>query len=75
MENNIKHDIQRFAKEHHIHISASPYSFCGTILGWTVNVISFNDAVNSKINAAGRHEDEETALRAGIDYVTKLLRL
>ena len=71
----MKDVIKKFSREHHIHISASPYSFCGTILGFTVNVISFNDAVESKMNAAGRHEDEETALRAGIDYVNKLLRL
>lgn len=67
----IRETIKNFAREHHIHISASPYSFFGTILGWEVNVISFNDDVESKINAAGRHKDEETALRAGIDYVTK----
>lgn len=71
----IRETIKQFAREHHIHISTSPYSFCGTILGWEVNVISFNDAVETKMNAAGRHEDEETALRAGIDYVNKLLRL
>lgn len=71
----MKDIVKKFAREHHIHISTSPYSFCGTILGWEVNVISFNDAVKSKMNAAGRHENEETALRAGIDYVNKLLRL
>lgn len=71
----MKDIVKQFAREHHIHISTSPYSFCGTILGWTVNVISFNDSVESKMDAAGRHENEETALRAGIDYVNKLLRL
>lgn len=71
----MKDIVKQFAREHYIHISTSPYSFCGTILGWTVNVISFNDVVESKMNVAGRHENEETALRAGIDYVNKLLRL
>lgn len=71
----MKDIVKKFAREHHIHISTSPYSFCGTILGWTVNVISFNDAVKSKMNAAGRHKDEETALRAGIDYVLQRLDL
>ena len=71
----MKDIIKQFAKEHHIHISASPYYFCGTKLGWEVDVISFNDAVESKMDVAGRYKNEETALRAGIDYVTKLLRL
>lgn len=58
-----------------IHVSTMPHYFCGTILGWEVDIISFDKNVESKINACGRHTREEDALSAGVNYVLKQLQL
>jgi hypothetical protein len=67
-------EIEDFAKQG-IHVSTHPYYFCGTILGWEVDIISFDKNVESKINACGRYDKEEDALCAGIEYVRKQLLL
>lgn len=56
-------------REHRIHVSPRPIYFCGTLLGWEVDIISFNPAVESKSNVCGRLKTEEEAVRAGIEYV------
>lgn len=58
-----------------IHVSAQPHYFCGTILGWEIDVISFNKDVESKINACGRYDKIDDAINAGIEYVRKQLQL
>ena len=73
--NNIDDAIKKLANEYHIHISASPHYFCCTILGWEVDVISFNKSIPSKINALGRYDTKNEALSAGVDYIKKQLGL
>ena len=75
---NMKHieDIaNKLGEEHHIHISCAPQYFCGTLLGWEVDIISFNESVESKNNVVGRCDTKEEALRAGVDYIKKQLGL
>lgn len=75
---NMKHieDIaKKLGEEHHIHISALPRYFGCTILGWEVDVISFNKSVPSIINALGRYDTKNKALSAGVDYIKKQLGL
>lgn len=72
---NIDDAIKKLGEEHHIHISCAPQYFCGTLLGWEVDIISFNESVESKNNVVGRCDTREEALRAGIDYIKKQLGL
>ena len=65
---------ETLGREHRIHVSPVPKYFCGTLLGWEVDIISFNPAVESKSNACGRLKTEEEALRAGIEYVEEQLK-
>ena len=69
IEENIKDSAKRG-----IHVSAQPHYFCGTLIGWEVDIISFNKDVESKINACGRYDKEDDALNAGIEYVRKQLQ-
>lgn len=73
--NNIDDVIKKLANEYHIHISASPHYFCGTLLGWEVDIISFNESVESKNNVVGRCNTKKEALRTGVDYIKKQLGL
>lgn len=58
-----------------IHVSAEPHYFCGTLIGWQADIVSFNQKVESKINVSGTYDDKDDALRAGIDCAYKQLRL
>jgi hypothetical protein len=44
------------------------------LIGWEVDIISFNEAVESKNNVCGRLKTEEEAIRAGIEYVEERLK-
>lgn len=68
---HIKDIAKKLGEEHHIHISCAPQYFCGTLLGWEVDIISFNKSVPSKINALGRYDTKNEALSAGVDYIKK----
>lgn len=70
----IEDNIKDLAKQG-IHVSAEPHYFCGTILGWEVDIISFDKNVESKINACGRYDKVNDALNAGVEYVRKQLQL
>ena len=70
----IEENIKDLAKRG-IHVSAQPHYFCGTLIGWEVDIISFNKDVESKKNACCRYDKEEDALNAGIEYVRKQLQL
>lgn len=70
----IEENIKDLAKRG-IHVSAQPYYFCGTILGWEVDIISFDKDVESKINACGRYDKVNDALNAGVNYDLKQLRV
>lgn len=65
---------ETLGREHKIHVSPAPRYFCGTLLGWVVDIISFNEAVESKTNVCGRLKTEEEAIRAGIEYVEERLK-
>ena len=54
--------------EHHIHVSARPHYFVGTLLGWDVDIISWDDNVKSAMGVSGRHKKYEEAALAGIEY-------
>ena len=64
----------QLGREHRIHVSPHPIYFWGTLVGWEVDIISYNDAVESKSNVRGRLKTEEEALRAGIEYVEEQLK-
>lgn len=74
MTKETKHTLSELGREHRIHVSPVPRYFFGTLLGWEVDIISFNEAVESKNNACGRLKTEEEAIRAGIEYVEEQLK-
>ena len=74
MSTTIEEKIKDLAKRG-IHVSAEPHYFCGTILGWEVDIISFDKNVESKINACGRHDKVSDALNAGVECVRKQLQV
>lgn len=65
---------ETLGREHRIHVSPAPRYFCGILIGWEVDIISFNEAVESKTNACGRLKTEEEAIRVGIEYVEELIK-
>ena len=73
MAKETQYTLSELGREHRIHVSPVPKYFCGTLLGWEVDIISFNEAVESKTNVCGRLKTEEGAIRAGIEYVEGLL--
>lgn len=74
MTQELEYALTELGREHRIHVSPAPRYFCGTLLGWEVDIISFNPSVESKPNACGRLKTEEEAIRAGIEYVKGLLK-
>ena len=69
-----KDTLSKLGCEHRIHVSPVPKYFCGTLLGWEVDIISFNPCVESKTSVCGRLKTKEEAIRAGIEYVEKLIK-
>jgi hypothetical protein len=65
---------ETLGREHRIHVSPVPKYFCGTLLGWEVDIISFNEAIESQTDVCGRLKTEEEAVRAGIEYVEEQLK-
>ena len=61
---------ETLGREHKIHVSPAPRYFCGTLLGWEVDIISFNPYVESKTSVCGRLKTKEEAIRTGIEYVS-----
>lgn len=74
MTKELEHALTELGREHRIHVSPAPRYFFGTLMGWEVDIISFNPRVESKANACGRLKTEEEAIRAGIEYVEELLK-
>lgn len=74
MTKEIKYTLSELGREHRIHVSPVPKYFCGTLLGWEVDIISFNPCVESKANVCGILKTEEEAIRAGIEYVEELIK-
>lgn len=74
MTKEMKYTLTELGRKHSIHVSPEPYYFCGTLMGWEVDIISFNPDVESKANVCGRLKTEEEAIRAGIEYVEELLK-
>lgn len=72
MATETKHTLSELGREHRIHVSPVPRYFCGMLLGWEVDIISFNEAVESKPNVCGRLKTKEEAIRAGVEYVERL---
>ena len=72
MTKETKYTFSELGREHRIHVSPAPIYFCGMLIGWEVDIISFNPCVESKTNACGRLKTEEEAIRAGIEYVEEL---
>ena len=65
---------ETLGREHRIHVSPAPRYFCGMLIGWEVDIISFNPCVESKTNVCGIVKTEEEAIRAGIEYVEGQLK-
>lgn len=74
MAKETQYTLSELGREHRIHVSPVPKYFCGTLLGWVVDIISFNEAVESKTNVCGRLKTEEEAIRAGVEYVEERLK-
>ena len=74
MTKELEYALTELGREHRIHVISEPCYFCGTLLGWEVDIISFNEAVESKANVCGRLKTEEEAIRVGIEYVEELLK-
>lgn len=74
MTKQTKYTLSELGREHRIHVSPVPNYFCGTLMGWEVDIISFNEAVESKNNVCGRLKTKEEAIRAGIEYVEERLK-
>ena len=74
MTKELKYTLTELGRKHRIHVSPAPRYFFGTLLGWEVDIISFNPDVESKANVCGRLKTEEEAIRAGIEYVEGLLK-
>lgn len=74
MTKELKYTLTELGREHSIHVSPAPRYFFGTLMGWEVDIISFNPDVESKPNVCGRLKTEEEAIRAGIEYVEGLLK-
>ena len=74
MTKEMKNTLTELGREHRIHVSPAPRYFFGTLMGWEVDIISFNEAVESKPNVCGRLKTEEEAIRAGIEYVKEQLK-
>ena len=70
MAKETQYTLSELGREHRIHVSPVPKYFFGTLLGWEVDIISYNEAVESKTNVCGRLKTEEEAIRAGIEYVS-----
>lgn len=73
MTKETKYTLSELGREHRIHVSPVVKYFCG-MLGWEVDIISFNEAVESQTNVRGRLKTEEEAIRAGIEYVEERLK-
>jgi hypothetical protein len=74
MTKEMKYTLSELGREHKIQVSPEPRYFFGMLIGWEVDIISFNPSVESKANVCGRLKTEEEAIRAGIEYVEKLLK-
>ena len=74
MTKETKYTFSELGCEHKIHVSPVPKYFCGTLLGWEVDIISFNEAIESQTDVCGRLKTKEEAIRAGIEYVEKLIK-
>lgn len=74
MTKETKYTLSELGREHRIHVRPAPRYFCGMLIGWEVDIISFNPCVESKTNVCGRLKTEEEAIRAGIEYVEKLIK-
>lgn len=75
MTKELEYALTELGREHRIHVSPAPRFFFGTLMGWEVDIISFNPDVESKANACGiRYKTEEEAVRAGIEYVKERLK-
>lgn len=74
MTKELEYALTELGREHRIHVSPAPRYFFGTLMGWEVDIISFNPDVESKANVCGRLKTEEEAVRAGIEYVEERLK-
>lgn len=74
MTKETKYTLSELGRDHRVHVSPVAKYFCGTLLGWEVDIISFNPRVESKANVCGRLKTEEEAIRAGIEYVEERLK-
>lgn len=74
MTKEMKYTLNELRRKHRIHVSPAPRYFFGTLMGWEVDIISFNEAVESKANVCGRLKSEAEAIRAGIEYVKERLK-
>lgn len=74
MTKKLKYTLTELGREHRIHVSPAPRYFFGTLMGWEVDIISFNPDVESKPNVCGILKTEEEAIRAGIEYVEERLK-
>lgn len=74
MTKEMKYVLTELGREHRIHVSPEPIYFFGTLMGWEVDIISFNPDVESKANACGRLKTEADAIRAGVEYVKERLK-
>ena len=50
---------ETLGREHRIHVSPAPRYLCGMLIGWEVDIISFNPCVESKTNVCGRLKAED----------------
>ena len=74
MAKETQYTLSELGREHRIHVSPVPKYFCGTLLGWEVDIISFNPCVESKTSVCGRLKTKEEAIRAGVEYVEERLK-
>lgn len=74
MIKELKYTLTELGRKHRIHVSPEPIYFFGTLMGWEVDIISFNPDVESKPNVCGRLKTEEEAIRVGIEYVKERLK-
>lgn len=74
MAKETQYTPSELGREHRIHVSPAPRYFCGMLLGWEVDIISYNEAVESQTNVCGRLKTKEEAIRAGIEYVEGQLK-
>jgi hypothetical protein len=71
METSIKELVKETSRDYQVYIWSTPQYFCGTLLGWDIDIIPFGDSTKQVINAVGRQKTETKAYLAGVEYVRK----